>query len=187
MRNLARRALTAIAAAATTIALTAVPAFAGPFTAVNTGNVVLYRTNGVPVAVCSSSTVAGTSSSGAPPLVMASVAFSVPGNPNNWCTSSGGTVIDVVAENLPWTFVPGVGTAGELTGVELMLTNSRGCNVTITGPGGAPGEIPGTHTGSPAILDLEGTLVVASASASCDPSWIDVGDIVVFRAQYEIL
>ncbi|MEU8804645.1 hypothetical protein [Spirillospora sp. NPDC048819] len=178
MRSLAQRVMTAIAATATIIALTAVPAFATPFTGSNTQAVVAYDAMTGSLLACSSSSLAGDAPS--PPgslLVITSASFSS-------CVVTGSFPVNVTAISLPWDFIAG-NPLDQLTGFALVLdVPSIGCTVTIS----APGDISGIYTsGTPNILDLDDNdLVVSSATAMCPSSLFNVGDALRLKAQYEV-
>ncbi|MFA1540115.1 hypothetical protein [Actinomadura monticuli] len=168
-----------------TTALTAVPAFADPLTAANTQPVkMLDMATGASV-TCNSSTATGTSSGGNPPFVMTGVTFS-------GCNSIGGLAVAVQPGNLPWVFSQIASSGGviwgQLTGFKLQfMIAGLGCTVTVTGPGGGPGSIPGTFTSSSSVLDLGSStnLVIVSTFGPCAGLFI-TGDIISLRAQYHV-
>lgn len=185
MRKLTRRALTAIAAVATTIAITAVPASAVSFTAPNSGLVALLDTNTSGVMVCQSSELAGDAHIGVVPIGTSLIDVATAGFSN--CVVNGSIPATVTALSLPWSFIADSyssgTTIGRLTGAALLVNMpSLSCEVTIT----TPGDVSGTYTNPSSILDLDDNdLVVSSTTGLCPSSLFNVNDSVWLKAQYQ--
>lgn len=133
MRKLARRALTAIAASATAVALAAAPAAADPvtytvqnggyLTGSNVGSIIGFGWHNGSTLECTSSTVTGWTQKnvGGNPVVdgtldgdniltLDDVSFSSPGEPNDLCSGAHGD-LQVTPMGLPWKFAAtGAGT-----------------------------------------------------------------------------
>ncbi|MFB4306452.1 hypothetical protein [Actinomadura sp. GTD37] len=222
MRKIARRAMTAGAVAATAIALTAVPASAatvtngGNITGTNVGSIIGFGDINGSTLECTSSTASGSLPSGSVPdtdiATLNSVAFSSPGQVNNWCVANGSIPTQVTAVDptpstpgLGWTFdkTPG-GTSGgvspgQLKGVKVTLhAPSVPCDATVGGAGGGGGTIdgaytnPSTPTGNNGSIGLPfgspNTLEVLSVSSATDcAGLISLGETVSLAGSYKVV
>ncbi|QKW38626.1 hypothetical protein HUT06_35230 [Actinomadura sp. NAK00032] len=215
MRKLTQKALTAGAVAATTLALTAMPASAaggwtaspgGAVTGTNAGAIQAVDLNTGSPLVCTNSTATGTvatsDADGIGIASLSSVNFSTPGNPNNWCDGPTGIVVKVTAMGLPWSFDADPGgydaltgkTTGKLTGVKVKLESNINCTAEITAADGSGAYISGEHTnptnpGDPSTLTVSGAnnLVVTSVTeATCPDTLINVGDTAALMGTYNL-
>lgn len=206
MRKLTRNGLAISAAMAASIALTAAPAHAditftvtpgGSITGTNSGALTAIDTTTGASVVCEQSTAAGSARSGDGNglATLSSVTFATAGNPNNWCTGPIGIVVQVTAQNFPWTLnatsydgsAAGGTTSGNLTGVRASIHGSDECDATIGGPSGGVGTIEGTYTNDDNTLRVTGgNLEVQTADAQCDPELINVGDQIVLDGAYVV-
>ncbi|TDB96073.1 hypothetical protein [Actinomadura sp. 7K534] len=196
MRKITRKALTVSAVAASTVALTALPAAAATgislpgvttspaaITGQNNGSVVAFNTRSGAVLTCTTLTAAGTVKLGTnvstPEAQVTGLTFSN-------CTVNGLTAT-VTAQNLPWSLsttnitASGV-TPGKLTGVRVAVNiPSLSCTATFQGSTATNGEIAGTHTnpasaGAPSKLSLPfgaaNNLRATGVSAACPASLV---------------
>ncbi|MFS2293945.1 MAG: hypothetical protein FWJ90_14795 [Actinomadura sp.] len=201
MRKITRKALTITAAAAGTVALTALPAFAAtgvslpgvtppsfdePITGQNDGNVVAFNTRSGAVLICTGLAAKGTVDVGSN--------LTEPIGEVKYLTFSGcsvnGLSANVTAQDLPWTLETtgttssGV-TPGRLSGVNVHVeVPSLNCGTDFQGDG-APGEINGTHAnpanpGDPSRLELpfgaSNNLKATNSDAACPVDLVQDGD-----------
>lgn len=205
MRKFTRKALTAGAVAATTVALTAVPASAagtwtispaGGISGFNTQNVGALDLNTGAAVSCDTSEAtgnvptAGSGLSGDGIAQLTGVTFSNSGGP---CPATGGILVTLTTSGFPWQFnaqsydsSTGV-TSGTLTGVTSSLHGSDECDATVGGPGGGAGTISGSYDNNTGLLSVSGNnLEVLTADADCDPNLINVGDQIQLIGQYGV-
>lgn len=183
------RALAVTAAAAAAVGLGAAPALAAPgITPV--GNVTLtapsfivqnLTTGGV--ASCGTSVMTGNVPSPQPPnLKIGSASYGL-------CYGPAGISVQLTASGLPWNYnvasFNGSVATGSLTGIKLHIHGSDDCDATIAGPGGVGGTVTGTLTNASGVLALSGgNLQIVSADADCDPTMVQVGDVMEVTASY---
>lgn len=162
MRKITRKAMTVTAAAASTVAITALPASAATVTVTlpgvstsptgitgqNNGSVVAFNTRSGAVLTCASLTATGTVKVGAG---VSEPVGQVTGLTFSNCTVNGLTAT-VTAQNLPWSLETTGNTAsgvtpGKLTGVKVhVYVQSLDCHADFQGPSGTDGTLNGTHT-----------------------------------------
>ncbi|MFC6882694.1 MULTISPECIES: hypothetical protein [Actinomadura] len=206
MRKLMRNTLTAGAAMAAVVGITALPAHADvtwsvsggtSITGTNVGTLTAKDVTTGAAVTCTQATATGTAlnGTGLPGNGLATLTgatFATPGNPNNWCSGPAGIVIRITADNLPnWKFnavtPTATGATGTLTGVKATIHGSDECDATITGPGGGAGTINGSYTNSSGELAVSGgNLEVATADDDCDPTLINATDKVTLNGKYKI-
>ncbi|TDB96074.1 hypothetical protein [Actinomadura sp. 7K534] len=174
-----------IAATATILGLTAVPASATPFTGTNTSDLLLVDVTLGTLVTCTSTSLVGDAPG--PPgsaLKITDASFSE-------CTLDGshpvtdGLDVHIEARFLPWNFTIISGYWGRLTYVELELwIPALGCRVLINAPVGVSGTYA---SGSPNVLQLEAFNLEASAVyPQCGSGLFRNFHPVGLLAQYEI-
>ncbi len=216
MRNIAKRALTAGAVAATAIALTAVPASAatvsngGTITATNVGSIIGFGNVNGSTLECTSSTASGSIANGSVPdtgiATLNGVTFASPGQVNNWCVANGTIPTQVTPSGLPWTLdktgsTSGGVSPGKLNGVQVTLhAPSVPCDATVGGPGtgGSGGYIEGEYTNPSSGTGNDGTIslpfgssnnlrVLSVSSATDCAGLISVGETVTLAGTYNVV